>query len=765
MVAGAAPMTLLDSIFTSMNKMRSKQSAWEASRPIVAARPVPCASDSRMPQYDPPNHPLMCPPPNSSYNAGSLQSYPSQPPSVVSCFDGSSSTNAFSRTNNVPPQLIYGARLDTPPQPSSLPGDGVQRGWDRVALHAIEDDEASLRSQSPQMHREGGLSLDPHHANPNPLTRPSSVLSRMDTPPLDTPVTNPAEHSFPVITARERVAAKMWERGDARRTPRAARPASGASVLRNERLRLAQRTDDAERTAEEKRQQSLTPVAREHARLAALGVPGANGRCPNQQCNGVDIIERHGEVTCNTCGASMNVAKISLNCNSNKPKDEEDATVRGDAPQVAHGEPPPAMCVADLTNASRTRLGMSGTLCVPKGCGFAQVICDRTAARDAALSGCDGPAESALRNKGHSVQRALEHLFSADPTSGAGEEHHRCAGSYIGLLLPALEIRVRRYAETLWQCIEAHHAACTRADSTCELNLRDIPARFLALMAFSMCLAEAVEETEPGTLEEQQIGDVRALARLENRVREDMRDSTQIVATQKPLCLAIAAKLLRPDLDTAAPCHPCAQTISGNPFCVPNERPRGLTIRTTLASVSSGAAGELPVSQRYRAARLDDDASSVSSPSASIASDLSHGSPRAIGPGHLRRAFGALMLNSRTSLRITTAAKTKTTRTIVSPSFVQAFKEDEVLRCASPIAVTAAVAYYIQVDSTESASTTSTDVDMSGSGFSNTGTLGPIHGSPPRFRQGLGLFAQAAAVGREEFRRIVRAVRPFVPID
>lgn len=465
-------------------------------------------------------------------------------------------------------------------------------------------------------------------------------------------------------------------------------------------------------------------------------------------CHGTEFTTTCGESTCEKCGIVRPYAeRVSRNRNGGGPEDE-DGTVRADAPR-GPSRPPPPTSAASHRNQMRERLNLSNAT-MPRGLALVQRISDTAAVDMAILDEEESDAPRSLKNKGFRLQVALTKHLQA---------------SY--RLTDKMAERARATAQAAWQRIEAHHRVCTAESTTlhpCQRDLSGCPPVLLSLICLSICLDEtllAIEPTDDGGLELEMLGGLVALNEAASFVRTHMLriGTANEKNTNRTL---IIARQLTYDAVVSRRCD--VRDGRGGEGGEGGEgsakRAGRLAVHATLSATSGG--GAVAQSMRYRECRSEpsDDASSISS----LGVDLpSSPATRLHGVASVRQAFAALQ---QTGLRMSQATKQGTMRAISSPQFAASLRTDGFLRTQSPSALAAALAYNVTIGtppSSRTASSTSVDcMETGGDGGGGGDREGSGGGaSPIRRARGSGdvlNYANAAKMNATQFREAARKV-------
>jgi len=470
--------------------------------------------------------------------------------------------------------------------------------------------------------------------------------------------------------------------------------------------------------------------------------PPAAGAC--FQCRGTDFSTSHGEATCTRCGVVRPYAeRVSRTRNGGGPEDE-DGTVRADAPRALRRTPPPSSAVAQR-NQMREVLNLSNTS-MPRGLAVVQRISETAA------------VEEALREEGANTPRNLQirgFRLQAELTKHLDASYR---------LTPDMAERARATAQAAWQRVEAHHRACTAGSSEqcpCHRDLSGCPAVLLSLICLLICLDETLlDATAPsdddggGALES--LGGLAALREAAAFARTHMVRIGTANEKNTNRTLVIARQLM----DDAVVSRRCGE-LRERPVDGPSPRAGRLAVHAHLAATSGG--GPVAQSMRYRECRSEpsDDGSSVSS----LGVDLpASPSPRLRGPSSVRQAFAALQ--QQRSLRMTHSMKQETMRAIGSPQFGAALRDNDFVRSQSPATLAAALAYNVTIGTPPSShanSTTSGDCMETGAegDAGATRSLGAPSGTASPMRRNRGDAASFAAVAKMDpvqFRATARKV-------
>lgn len=444
------------------------------------------------------------------------------------------------------------------------------------------------------------------------------------------------------------------------------------------------------------------------------------------------------------CGVVRPYAeRISRNRNGGGPEDE-DGTVRADAPRTLRRPPPPSSVVVQR-NQMRETLNLSNSS-VPRGLAIVQRISETVAVEEALREeGADTPRR--MQIKGFRLQAELtKHLNT----------------SY--RLTPDMAERARATAQATWQRIEAHHRVCTAnpdARHPCHRDLSGCPAVLLSLICLSICLDETLldavapgDDDGGGALES--LGGLAALREAAAFVRTHMVRIGTASEKNTNRTLVIARQLMD-DVVVMRRCGEC-ESPTGDPSPSGGGR---VAIHARLAATSGG--GPVAQSMRYRECRLEpsDDGSSVSSLSADLPSN-----PSLLlrGVNSVRQAFAALQ--QQRGLRMTHTTKQETMRAIGSPQFGAALRENDFVRSQAPSTLAAVLAYNVTIGTpppSRTSSAASSDCMETGSG-SDAGSAWPS-GTPAgatspvrRNRGDAASFAAAAKMDPIKFRATARKV-------
>lgn len=459
------------------------------------------------------------------------------------------------------------------------------------------------------------------------------------------------------------------------------------------------------------------------------------------QCHGTVFTTTCGESTCGQCGVVRPYAERISRHRNGGGIEEEDGTVRADAPCAPRRTPPPSSAAAQR-NQMREALNLSNAS-MPHGLALVQRISER-AAVDAALTdeGADVPRSMQLR--GFRLQAELaKHL----------EVSYRLTADMVD--------RAQATAKSAWQRIEAHHRACTAESSTrrpCHRDLSSCPPVLLSLICLSICLEATlldVVSTDDGGRALETLGGAAALREAASFVRTHMLriGTANEKNTNRTL---IVARQLMDDAVVSRRCDAGEGPADGHAHGSGR-----LAVHAHLAATSGGGGGG-PVAQsmRYRERRSEpsDDGSSVSSLSVDLPSSPS---PRQRTPSSVRQAFAML---HQSGLRMNHATKQATMRAIASPQFGAALLDDDFVRAQSPSVLAAVLAYNVSRGVTPSSSSSSSlecmETGGGGSDASSTRSLGPSTGAASPIRRGRGdaaaNFAAAAKMDAVQFRTTAR---------
>lgn len=474
-------------------------------------------------------------------------------------------------------------------------------------------------------------------------------------------------------------------------------------------------------------------------------------------CNGVSFEDTKEGVVCIGCGAvQMIPITVSRHCNSCKPMEEVDETVRADFPcsSIPTIMNRPASTMDEANEKKRFFAGYTHTGGVPRGYGQAQHIVNDTSASEF-NSASDENRQSVLR--GHAMQRNFRSFFTNEESSHfASTEGSDLTGAFYNLLSPALEQHVELEGENLWIRAMNHSKACLDKyescvkldpgleDKGCRRNINQYPARFIALASFEHTLVELQHNMKSSTEHSAlfQFGPLDGIQQLLTQVRKHVQQSTQVDSFGRGMVATLIRQLLSEDGESPCPSR----------FMHPN--PPKIAMRGSLASIRA----DLPISLQYRV--QEDDRSSASSPSPSSHSE---GLPsRSLSKGDIRRALSVVQ---RGQLRIANNAKITASKLIAQKELIDAICGHDLLRTASPLPIAGAVLYHCQHATLEtmsigSASSTGMDDDDD---LSSARTTTNLQGSPQSQRSlKIQRFAIALQCEPSQFRSIVQAMHPIV---